>query len=116
MRGHGILPGTPVPLTEHVDEQSASRHGIGPTRGCTGCEHGTPHTRTQTSEMSHVSVVKLNKSGGVVQRERDERKAARERRIREYFFGQPGNPLQPATTTVRSDTLKVFRIGRCGHW
>jgi hypothetical protein len=47
----------------------------------------------------------------VVKRERDERKSARERRIREYFFGRPGNVLQPATQTVRADTLKVFRIG-----
>ncbi|KAG1674622.1 hypothetical protein FOA52_001871 [Chlamydomonas sp. UWO 241] len=58
-----------------------------------------------------VTVVKLNKSGGVVKRERDERKTARERRIREYFFGRLGNVLQPATQTVRADTLKVFRIG-----
>eukprot|EP00955_Chlamydomonas_euryale_P071528 361100-Chlamydomonas_euryale.AAC.7 len=61
--------------------------------------------------MPNMSVVKLNKSGGVVKRERMERKTAREARIREYFFGRPGNLLQPATASARSDNLKVFRIG-----
>lgn len=58
-----------------------------------------------------VSVVKLNKSGGVVKREREERKGARDRRIREYFFGTAANPLQPTTVSVRSDQLMVYRIG-----
>jgi polyribonucleotide 5'-hydroxyl-kinase len=59
-----------------------------------------------------ISVVKLNKSGGVVKREREERRVARDNRIREYFFGTPSNPLQPTTQIVRSDQLKVFRIGK----
>lgn len=58
-----------------------------------------------------VSVVKLNKSGGVVKREREERKQARDRRIREYFFGNNASPLQPATTNTRADQLMVYRIG-----
>ena len=34
-----------------------------------------------------VSVLKVDKSGGVVKRERDERRLARDARMREYFYG-----------------------------
>lgn len=57
-----------------------------------------------------ASVVKLPKSGGVVTRPRDERKEARDRRVREYFYGVQ-RTLMPATQTVGVRELKVFRIG-----
>jgi len=57
-----------------------------------------------------VEVIKLQKSGGVVKRERDERRLARDMRLRHYFYG-PTNNLMPVTQTVRADQLKVFRIG-----
>ena len=58
-----------------------------------------------------VSVVKLAKSGGVVKREKDERRGARDRRIKEYFFGTQGNPLVPVTSVAKADQLTVFRVG-----
>lgn len=58
-----------------------------------------------------VSVVKLAKSGGVVKREKEDRRAARDKRIREYFFGTPGNPLVPVTSVTKADQLTVFRVG-----
>mmetsp|Transcript_40225 Transcript_40225/g.89282 ORF Transcript_40225/g.89282 Transcript_40225/m.89282 type:complete len:430 (+) Transcript_40225:36-1325(+) len=58
-----------------------------------------------------VSVVKLNKSGGVVKRERDERRTARDARIREYFYGSQATPLQPVSQALRADQLQVYRIG-----
>lgn len=57
-------------------------------------------------------MIKLAKSGGVVKRERDERRGAREGRVKEYFYGAKGN-LMPHTQVVRADQLKVFRIGGC---
>ncbi|KAL6754165.1 Pre-mRNA cleavage complex II protein Clp1-domain-containing protein [Haematococcus lacustris] len=58
-----------------------------------------------------VQVYKLDKSGGCVKRERDERRLARDRRVREYFYGSPYGSLQPVTNTVRADQLLVFRVG-----
>ncbi|KXZ44284.1 hypothetical protein GPECTOR_70g515 [Gonium pectorale] len=58
-----------------------------------------------------TQLVKLPKSGGAVKREADERRAARDGRIREYFYGPPSAPLQPATQTVRAADLAVYRIG-----
>eukprot|EP00798_Chlamydomonas_sp_ICE-L_P007449 gene7449-589_t len=45
-----------------------------------------------------------------LKRERDERRGARDRRIKEYFYG-PRENLVPTSNTVRSDQLMVWRIG-----
>ncbi|GFR40680.1 hypothetical protein Agub_g1271, partial [Astrephomene gubernaculifera] len=58
-----------------------------------------------------TTILKLPKSGGAVKREGDERRSAREHRVREYFYGSPACPLQPATQTVRAADLAVYRIG-----
>ncbi|KAG2483832.1 hypothetical protein HYH03_017355 [Edaphochlamys debaryana] len=58
-----------------------------------------------------TSIVKLAKSGGVVTRQTDERRTARDHRIREYFYGTPTAPLQPATQTIRASDIAVYRIG-----
>eukprot|EP00884_Botryococcus_braunii_P021352 jgi/Botrbrau1/7900/Bobra.9_2s0073.1 len=53
---------------------------------------------------------KLERNGGVVDRDRESRKLARDRRLREYFYGKNGE-LNPISTTVRAEKLQVFRIG-----
>lgn len=45
------------------------------------------YVRACTQSRPSVRVLKLEKSGGVVKRERDERRAARDARVREYFYG-----------------------------
>lgn len=60
--------------------------------------------------LTHVTIVKLSKSGGVVVREPSLRKATRTARVREYFYG-PRNDLQPHSQTVAFRDLAVFRIG-----
>ena len=62
------------------------------------------------SRKPTIQVLKVAKSGGVVKREREERRAARDARIKDYFYGQRGD-LLPSTLTVRSDQLQVYRIG-----
>lgn len=57
-----------------------------------------------------VSVVKLQKSGGVLQRTTQARQQARTARIKEYFFGADG-ALQPPTVSVDVSGMKVFRLG-----
>ncbi|GLI69742.1 hypothetical protein VaNZ11_014420 [Volvox africanus] len=58
-----------------------------------------------------TNILKLAKSGGAVKREGDERRGAREQRIREYFYGTARTPLQPATQTIRATDLAVYRMG-----
>ncbi|GIM12091.1 hypothetical protein Vretimale_15520 [Volvox reticuliferus] len=58
-----------------------------------------------------TTILKLAKSGGAVKREGDERRGAREQRIREYFYGTARTPLQPATQTIRATDIAVYRIG-----
>lgn len=63
-----------------------------------------------------VVVVKLPRSGGVVERGRDHRRHARYARIREYFYGAdrgPGVPpaLSPVSTTVPFDDVVIVRVG-----
>ena len=57
-----------------------------------------------------MSVVKLQKSGGVVARSPALRKTARAERTREYFYGVRGD-LQPQAQTARFDELQIYRIG-----
>eukprot|EP00877_Chromochloris_zofingiensis_P009318 jgi/Chrzof1/463/Cz01g16220.t1 len=64
----------------------------------------------QGSMGRSVEVVKLNKSGGVVDRDTEARKTARVSRVHEYFYGVQDS-LSPASTTVRVEDLRVFKIG-----
>jgi polyribonucleotide 5'-hydroxyl-kinase len=61
---------------------------------------------------SGVHVVPLRKSGGVVARPADARRAARSSRTREYFYGPSAGPaLCPHAGSARFDELSVFRVG-----
>ncbi|KAF5839755.1 Pre-mRNA cleavage complex II Clp1, partial [Dunaliella salina] len=55
-------------------------------------------------------VLKLPKSGGVVTREREERRNARDARLKDYFYG-PRGTLMPSTQQLRADQVLVFRVG-----
>ncbi|KAJ6147912.1 Pre-mRNA cleavage complex II Clp1 [Penicillium chrysogenum] len=50
----------------------------------------------------HISVVKLSKSGGCVDRDNAFRKATRESQIRSYFFGNPIPSLSPSSAITLS--------------
>lgn len=61
-------------------------------------------------------VVKLPRSGGVVERSRDLRRDARRARIRDYFYGPlrpTGMPsaLSPVSLTVPFDDVTIVRVG-----
>uniref|UniRef100_A0A336MQF3 Protein CLP1 homolog n=1 Tax=Culicoides sonorensis TaxID=179676 RepID=A0A336MQF3_CULSO len=58
-----------------------------------------------------VQVVYLPKSGGVVERSREGRVEARDRRIREYFYGTAKAPLYPHSFDVKWNEMKVVKIG-----
>jgi polyribonucleotide 5'-hydroxyl-kinase len=63
-----------------------------------------------------VTVIKLPRSGGAVERLRDSRAEARRLRVREYFYGAfrgSGVPptLSPVTLTVGFDDVTIVRVG-----
>ncbi|XP_039275624.1 protein CLP1 homolog [Nilaparvata lugens] len=67
---------------------------------------------------SFVRVVLLPKSGGVVERSQSYRQEARDKRIREYFYGAGGGArgiggpsLHPHSFDVKWADLKIFKIG-----
>lgn len=62
------------------------------------------------SVLKNKDIVKLHKSGGVVQRSSKARQQARSTRIREYFYGI-GNDLSPHSNIVNFSDISVFRIG-----
>ncbi|KAL7269646.1 Cleavage polyadenylation factor subunit clp1 [Rhizina undulata] len=67
--------------------------------------------RFEDRKTNPVTVVKLPKSGGCVDRDETYLKHARERSIREYFFGEPKRTLSPYTMTVGFQDLNLFRVG-----
>ncbi|XP_078177523.1 CLP-similar protein 3 isoform X2 [Carex rostrata] len=58
----------------------------------------------------NVDVVKLHKSGGVVQRNPAIRQKSRSFRIREYFYG-PLNDLSPHSNIINFGDITVYRVG-----
>jgi polyribonucleotide 5'-hydroxyl-kinase len=63
-----------------------------------------------------IAVVKLPRSGGVVERSRESRQAARKGRVHEYFYGPPSSSsgrgmLSPHSTTVSFDDVTVVKVG-----
>jgi polyribonucleotide 5'-hydroxyl-kinase len=68
--------------------------------------------RFEDRQHNPVSVVKLQKSGGCVDREEAFLKQSRETAIREYFFGEPKRTLSPYTMTVNFDDLNIWNVGQ----
>lgn len=67
--------------------------------------------RFEDRPQNPVAVVKLQKSGGCVDREEAFMKQGRETAIREYFFGEPKRTLSPYTMTAGFDDMHVWRVG-----
>ncbi len=63
----------------------------------------------KTSLGETISVVMLEKSEGVVERDRDALQQAREASIKEYFFGDAKGTLSPYTQQVDYDSLTIYR-------
>ena len=57
-----------------------------------------------------VECIKLRKSGGVIPRDAEARRADRQNAIREYFYG-PANDMHPHTTVMTFDVMKLCRVG-----
>lgn len=58
-----------------------------------------------------ISILRLTKSGGCVDRDESYMRQARQAQVRNYFFGNAKTALSPHTQVVDADTLVVFRMG-----
>jgi polyribonucleotide 5'-hydroxyl-kinase len=57
-----------------------------------------------------VTVIRLDKSGGCVDRDEDFMRKLRQIQVREYFYGQPSMALSPTTQVVDFSQIAIFRI------
>ncbi|KAI0831014.1 Clp1-domain-containing protein [Hypoxylon sp. FL0890] len=64
----------------------------------------------KTSLDEQITVVSLDKSGGVVERDSGFLQQAREAAIREYFFGSANTTLSPFTQLVDFSALSIWKI------
>jgi len=60
-----------------------------------------------------ATVIRLDKSGGCVDRDTDFLQRSRQEQIREYFFGDVQNPLSPHTQHIDASQLTIYRIVEC---
>ncbi|RUP46047.1 Pre-mRNA cleavage complex II protein Clp1-domain-containing protein [Jimgerdemannia flammicorona] len=58
-----------------------------------------------------VSVIKLAKSGGVVERDASFRRQTQMHKIQEYFYGTPKCDLLPYSTFINFNDVSIFRVG-----
>ncbi|KAL7627746.1 Cleavage polyadenylation factor subunit clp1 [Parahypoxylon ruwenzoriense] len=64
----------------------------------------------KTSLGESITVVSLDKSGGVVERDSTFLQQTREATIKEYFFGNTGTTLSPFTQQVDFSALSIWRV------
>ena len=57
-----------------------------------------------------LTLVKLDKSGGCVDRDDSFMEQSREASIREYFFGDPKRTLSPHNQYVNFDEVVVYKV------
>ena len=66
-----------------------------------------------TSMDDIITVIKLDKSGGCVDRDEAYLKQFRQAQIREYFFGDPKITLSPHTQQVDFNQVTIYRVAEC---
>ena len=71
----------------------------------------------RTSSNEAITLVKLDKSGGCVDRDDTFMQQMQEAAIREYFFGDPKRTLSPHTQQVNFDDATIYKIheGKFSH-
>lgn len=64
----------------------------------------------RTSLGEQITVVRIDKSKGVVERDEVYLRQMREAAIKEYFFGDVQRTLSPGTQMAEFDSLAIFRF------
>ena len=66
-----------------------------------------------TGSGEKISVIKLDKSGGCVDRDEEYQRQYRQAQVREYFFGDSRSTLSPHTQQVDFNQLTIYKIAEC---
>lgn len=70
--------------------------------------------KTSTDDtITVITVIKLDKSGGCVDRDEAYLKQSRQAQIREYFFGDSKITLSPHTQQVDFNQLTIYKVAEC---
>ena len=64
----------------------------------------------KTSGGDSITVIKLDKSGGCVDRDESFRQHLQQAQIREYFFGDDKNPLSPHIQQIDFSQLSIWKL------
>ena len=67
--------------------------------------------RTSTGET--IAVIKLDKSGGCVDRDEAYLEQLRQSQIREYFFGDAKSTLSPHTQQIDFSSVVIYKLAEC---
>lgn len=70
----------------------------------------TATSSSSSSNNSSITVLKLPKSGGCVDRSPSHLLTARQTAVREYFFGEPKRTLSPYTITVDFSSILIYKL------
>jgi polyribonucleotide 5'-hydroxyl-kinase len=73
--------------------------------------HEKLYTQLKTDEkLQNITVAKLNKSSGVLERSAEQRSQARDKKFHEYFYG-PGGQLRPHQRVMPFRDLHIYEFG-----
>ncbi|CAD7695075.1 unnamed protein product [Ostreobium quekettii] len=72
--------------------------------------HSQLESDLRQARNPRIQVLRLPKSGGVVTRSPETRRADRASRVRDYFYGVP-RTLMPHSETIQSTELNIYRVG-----
>jgi len=67
-------------------------------------------TKRFSTQKSPIEIIKLEKSGGCIDRESLYLQAMRDASIKEYFFGNSKTTLSPHTQLVSFDDISIFKV------
>ena len=67
----------------------------------------------KTGTGENIDVIKLDKSGGCVDRDEEYQRQYRQAQVREYFFGDGKSTLSPHTQQVDFNQLSIYKIADC---
>lgn len=70
------------------------------------------YNEQKTVTGASIVVLKLDKSGGCVDRDEEYMRHSRQAQIREYFFGDAKNTLSPHTLQLDFSQLTIYKIAQ----
>ncbi|KAG1054862.1 hypothetical protein G6F43_003150 [Rhizopus delemar] len=67
--------------------------------------------RILSAKQPEISIIKLSKSGGVVERDKQFKNLLQRTKVHEYFYGTPKCELSPYSMLINYDDVKIWRVG-----